>query len=74
VWDVLRNEHVVSIAYNTKNKMDASRAIVEEAVHAWKTKFPTSKIDDCTAACLFLNDNEQFNKKKHDPTSVVNKI
>ncbi|XP_078177239.1 protein phosphatase 2C family protein [Carex rostrata] len=58
VWDVLRNEQVVSTVYNTKNKLEASRAIVEEAVHAWKSKYPSSKIDDCTAACLFLNDNK----------------
>lgn len=71
---MLRNEQVVSIVYNTKNKMEASRAIVEEAVHAWKSKFPTSKIDDCTAACLFLNENKQFNEKNHGPAPVANKI
>lgn len=68
---MLRNEQVVSTVYNTKNKLEASRAIVEEAVHAWKSKYPSSKIDDCTAACLFLNDNKQFNGEKHGPTSVA---
>ncbi|KAJ3691964.1 hypothetical protein LUZ60_012314 [Juncus effusus] len=54
VWDVLSNEEVVKIVRETKRKMDASSAIVEAAVEAWKFKYPASKIDDCTAACLFF--------------------
>lgn len=56
VWDVLSNERVVSIVWAMKNKEDASKALVEAAVRAWKSKFPTSKVDDCSAACLFLQD------------------
>ncbi|KAJ4782180.1 Protein phosphatase 2C family protein [Rhynchospora pubera] len=74
VWDVLRNDQVVSTVCNTKNKMEASRVIVEEAVQTWKTKFPASKRDDCTAACLFLNDYKQFNEKKHGIASADKKL
>ncbi|KAG1335364.1 putative protein phosphatase 2C 12 [Cocos nucifera] len=59
VWDVLSNERVVSIVWSAKSKEDASKALVEAAVRAWKSKFPTSKVDDCSAACLFLQDRWQ---------------
>lgn len=54
IWDVLSNEQVVSIVWSLGSKEAASKAIVDAAVRAWKRKFPSSKVDDCTAACLFL--------------------
>ncbi|XP_026658395.2 probable protein phosphatase 2C 12 isoform X2 [Phoenix dactylifera] len=59
VWDVLSNERVVSIVWSAESKEDASKALVEAAVRAWRSKFPTSKVDDCSAACLFLQDRWQ---------------
>ncbi|CAL9767297.1 unnamed protein product [Musa acuminata subsp. burmannicoides] len=54
VWDVLDNEMVVSIVSSTGKKEEASKAVVEAAVRAWRFTFPSSKVDDCSAACLFF--------------------
>ena len=56
VWDVLSNEEVVSIVCATPRKQHASKAVVEAAVQRWKSKFPSSRVDDCSAVCLFLQD------------------
>ncbi|KAG8058497.1 hypothetical protein GUJ93_ZPchr0002g23076 [Zizania palustris] len=56
VWDVLSNEEVVSIVCATPRKQHASKAVAEAAVQRWKIKFPTSRVDDCSAVCLFLHD------------------
>lgn len=56
VWDVLSNEEVVSIVCATPRKQHASKAVVEAAVQRWKTKYPSSRVDDCSAVCLFLQD------------------
>jgi serine/threonine protein phosphatase PrpC len=56
VWDVLSNEEVVSIVCATPRKQHASKAVVEAAVQRWRTKYPSSRVDDCTAVCLFLQD------------------
>lgn len=58
VWDVLSNEEVVSIVRSVNNKEAAAKAIVDEALAAWKRLFPSAKVDDCTAVCLFLQDRE----------------
>lgn len=57
VWDVLSNEEVVSIVCATPRKQHASKAVVEAAVQRWRAKFPTSRVDDCSAVCLFLHDH-----------------
>ncbi|ONK80739.1 uncharacterized protein A4U43_C01F21180 [Asparagus officinalis] len=59
VWDVLSNEQVVSIVSSVQNKEDASKAIVKAAVSAWKRKFPSARVDDCSAACLFLQERRR---------------
>ncbi|KAL5212353.1 hypothetical protein ABZP36_023200 [Zizania latifolia] len=61
VWDVLSNEEVVSIVCATPRKQHASKAVVEAAVQRWKSKFPTSRVDDCSAVCLFLRDQSWGN-------------
>ncbi|EFJ12321.1 hypothetical protein SELMODRAFT_235030 [Selaginella moellendorffii] len=55
VWDVLSNEEVVNIISSHPTRSTAARTLVEAAVHAWMLKYPTSKIDDCAAVCLFLD-------------------
>uniref|UniRef100_A0A0E0P7B9 protein-serine/threonine phosphatase n=1 Tax=Oryza rufipogon TaxID=4529 RepID=A0A0E0P7B9_ORYRU len=55
VWDVLSNSEVVSIVSQAKSEASAARFVVESAQRAWRTRFPTSKIDDCAVVCLFLN-------------------
>uniref|UniRef100_A0A1D1XCP6 protein-serine/threonine phosphatase n=1 Tax=Anthurium amnicola TaxID=1678845 RepID=A0A1D1XCP6_9ARAE len=59
VWDVLSNEQVVSIVWSARSREQASRAVVDAAVRAWRRKFPSSKVDDCSAVCLSLQDWEQ---------------
>lgn len=54
IWDVLSNKEVVDIVASAPTRATASRALVDSAVRAWRLKFPTSKIDDCAAICLFL--------------------
>ncbi|XP_047172171.1 probable protein phosphatase 2C 72 [Vigna umbellata] len=60
VWDVLSNEEVSSIVWEADTENEAARAVVEAAALAWKSKYPSSKLDDCTAVCLFLQKKPQF--------------
>lgn len=64
VWDVLSNEEVVSIVCATPRKQHASKAVVEAAVQRWKTKYPSSRVDDCSAVCLFLHDQSAAAARK----------
>ncbi|KAF2543290.1 hypothetical protein F2Q68_00033285 [Brassica cretica] len=57
IWDVLSNEEVVKIVASAPSRSSAARALVETAVRAWRHKYPTSKVDDCAAVCLYLNSN-----------------
>ncbi|CAN6981284.1 unnamed protein product [Brassica oleracea var. botrytis] len=58
IWDVLSNEEVVGIvASAAPSRSSAARAVVESAVRAWRYKYPTSKVDDCAAVCLYLDSN-----------------
>ncbi|KAK1290565.1 putative protein phosphatase 2C 33 [Acorus calamus] len=57
VWDVLSNKEVVDIVASAPSRSSAARILVEKAVHSWRSKYPTSKIDDCAVVCLFLNPN-----------------
>ncbi|KAL4297527.1 hypothetical protein GQ457_12G031540 [Hibiscus cannabinus] len=63
VWDVLNNNQVATIVMEAENEQAAARAVVEAATASWKKKFPSSKVDDCTAVCLFL-------QKKQKPSSL----
>ncbi|KAI9114911.1 hypothetical protein K1719_013924 [Acacia pycnantha] len=54
IWDVLSNQEVVDIVASV-SRSSAARTLVETAVRAWRTKYPTSKIDDCAAVCLFFD-------------------
>ncbi|KAK9141132.1 hypothetical protein Scep_010813 [Stephania cephalantha] len=55
VWDVLSNNEVVDIVASAPTQSSASRFLVESAVRAWRSKYPTSKVDDCAVVCLFLD-------------------
>lgn len=52
--DVLSNDEVASIVWEAENEREAANAVVEAAAAAWKRKFPSSKRDDCTVVCLYL--------------------
>lgn len=55
VWDVLSNEEVVEIVSSVPVRSSAARVLVESAAREWKSKYPTSKMDDCAVVCLFLD-------------------
>ncbi|KAK8933692.1 putative protein phosphatase 2C 33 [Platanthera zijinensis] len=55
IWDVLSNKEVVDIVASAPARSIASRSLVEHAVRAWRLRYPTSKVDDCAAVCLFLD-------------------
>ncbi|MCD9560234.1 putative protein phosphatase 2C 33 [Datura stramonium] len=57
IWDVLSNDEVVKIVASASARSSAARSLVESAVRAWRTKYPTSKVDDCAVVCLFLDSN-----------------
>lgn len=59
VMDVLSNNQVASIVWKAESEQEAARAVVEAANMAWKNKFPSSKMDDCTVVCLFLQKRQQ---------------
>ncbi|KAL2465007.1 putative protein phosphatase 2C 33 [Abeliophyllum distichum] len=57
IWDVLSNEEVVDIVGSCSTRSYAARMLVESAARAWRSKYPTSKVDDCAVVCLFLDSN-----------------
>ncbi|XP_073305300.1 probable protein phosphatase 2C 33 [Primulina huaijiensis] len=58
IWDVLSNQDVVDIVASCPTRSHSSRTLVESAVRCWRSKYPTSKVDDCAVVCLFLDSNE----------------
>ncbi|MED6113695.1 hypothetical protein PIB30_073175 [Stylosanthes scabra] len=59
IWDVLSNREVLGIVGSVPRSC-AARIVVDSAVHAWRTKFPAAKIDDCSVVCLFFDsDSDQ---------------
>ncbi|KAI3459135.1 hypothetical protein Pfo_015798 [Paulownia fortunei] len=58
IWDVLSNKEVIDIVGSCSTRSHAARTLVESAVRAWRSKYPTSKVDDCAVVCLFLDSNE----------------
>ncbi|KAG2316268.1 hypothetical protein Bca52824_019390 [Brassica carinata] len=57
IWDVLSNEEVVGIVASAPSRSSAARDVVESAVRVWRYKYPTSRVDDCAAVCLYLDSN-----------------
>lgn len=47
----------MAIIASAPSRSSAARALVESAVRAWRYKYPTSKVDDCAAVCLYLDSN-----------------
>ncbi|XP_068634466.1 probable protein phosphatase 2C 73 [Aristolochia californica] len=54
VWDVLSNQEVIDIVASSRKRSKAAKAVVDRAVKSWRSKYPTSKVDDCAVICLFL--------------------
>jgi len=74
VWDVLSNDEVVSIVSRATSRASAARFLVESAHRAWRTRFPTSKIDDCAVVCLFLNTDEASKSSSSMPNNLANAV
>lgn len=55
VWDVLSNEEVIEIVSSVPARSSAARILVDSAAREWKTKYPTSRMDDCAVVCLFFD-------------------
>ena len=55
---MLTNEEVIAIVASAPIRSYAARSLVEAAVRSWRIKYPTSKVDDCAAVCLFLDSEE----------------
>lgn len=58
IWDVLSNDEVVEIVSCCPTRSCTARTLVESAVKAWRSKLPTSRVDDCAVVCLFLNSDD----------------
>lgn len=58
IWDVLSNDEVASIVWAAESEEAAAKAVVDAATEAWK-RWPSSKQDDCTVVCHFLQTPKQ---------------
>lgn len=74
VWDVLSNDDVVKTVSSAPTRSSAARLLVEAAAREWKTKYPTSKMDDCAVVCLFLDgkiDSESDYEEQGLPSATL---
>ncbi|KAK4745546.1 hypothetical protein SAY87_011858 [Trapa incisa] len=63
VWDVMGNNDVVAVARSAlEGGKSAAKAVVDAAAAAWKRRFPSSKVDDCTVVCISLQGSRQEDK------------
>ncbi|GJN07190.1 hypothetical protein PR202_ga24998 [Eleusine coracana subsp. coracana] len=63
VWDVLSNKQVIKIVSSVSDPSKAARQLIDQAVGAWRRKFPTSMVDDCAVICLFFNRPESSSEE-----------
>ncbi|GFY82483.1 protein phosphatase 2C family protein [Actinidia rufa] len=73
VWDVLSNNEVVKIVASARKRSTAARLLVDYAVQAWRHKYPTSKVDDCAAICLFFKNKKPSLTKSMSEASRFSK-
>ncbi|XAR68756.1 Phosphoprotein phosphatase [Bertholletia excelsa] len=71
VWDVLSNEEVVRIIGSARNRSFMAKILVEYAVQAWRDKYATSMVDDCTVVCLFLENQPTMLKSLSDSSAFT---
>lgn len=69
---------MVNVVASAPTRSAAARSLVEAAVKAWKSKYPTSKVDDCAVVCFFLNidspNNSTANTKEVDGPLDGNRV
>ncbi|XP_043699863.1 probable protein phosphatase 2C 73 [Telopea speciosissima] len=73
VWDVLSNREVVKIVASARKRSIAAKILVDHAIHAWRTKYPKSRIDDCAVICLFLkpiSSSSSFSTEENKDSSI----
>ena len=73
VWDVLSNEEVVEIVSTAPTRSSAARLVVESAAREWKSKYPTSKMDDCAVVCLFLDGKMDSEPDYNEQSSILDR-
>lgn len=71
---MLSNDEVVGIVSRAKSLASAARSLVESANRTWRTRFPTSKIDDCAVVCLFLNTDEANESSSSMSNNLANAV
>lgn len=71
---MLSNDEVVSIVSRATSRASAARFLVESAHRAWRSRFPTSKIDDCAVVCLFLNTDEESEPSSSVANNLENSV
>lgn len=54
------NDEVMTVVQSAmEGGTSTAKAVVDAAAAAWKRKFPSSKVDDCTVVCLSLQQTQQ---------------
>lgn len=75
IWDVLSNDEVIRIVASARKRSQAAQLLVNHAGWAWRTKYPTSRVDDCSAICFFLKDQPLLSKCMSDrPEDNVSQV
>lgn len=72
VWDALSNNEVIRIVGSAKRRSTAAKLLVAHAINGWKYKYPTSKVDDCAAICLFFKSQTTKSMSKNSKSNVNN--
>lgn len=73
IWDVLTNSEVVNIVASAPRRSAASKLLVKRAVRAWRFKYPGSKVDDCAAIILFLDNRPVLSHSQSNNMSRKNR-